>query len=375
MTLMNNERELTEQDRQLLGKLEQILSDDSGEQREVDSLYGFCAHMASVVPQAQHSFRQQLENRLIVALQQGKSPKKQSLYRFVRDSFMPQYSWKRLRWALTVCMVLMILFGITVAIPQTRNVLAAWLGFSFDQQVKLQPLVVEALEHDWQSPLAQAGDKSFNVYSVEFPKDRWLLIEEAGFLTPEPGSVVVLPNGSYFPVPAYLPSGYQWQDITTMQGNLLGRGFPSLARQSWAGGGPPMPSYDLNVNYLIGGDSTNKPVILAEFELSSQQELVFQIFHADETRFGLVIQPPEAKSPTGFVFLIGSGDLSQTTVNMSAAWQYRGMWNDRGEWVMDRGWSNLVWEQGGRIYHLTGQDLSYAELISIAASISLQEVK
>lgn len=373
--LMNNERELTEQERQLLEKLEQILSDDSGEQREVDSLYGFCAHLASVVPQAQQSFRQQLETRLIFALQQGKPREKQSQSNFTRDSFMPQYAWKRLRWALTVSMTILILFGITLAIPQTRDVLAAWLGLAFYQQERLQPLVIEALEHDWQSPLVEAGDKSFNIYSVEFPEERWLLIEEAGFLTPKPGSVVVLPNGNNFPVPAYLPSGYRWQDITTMQGNLLGYGFPSLARQSWAGGGPPMPSYDLNVTYLIGGSSTDKPIILAEFELRSQQELMFQVFHADETHFGLVIQPAEEKSLTGFVFLIGPGDLSQTTVNMSAAWQYRGMWNDRGEWVMDRGWSNLVWEQGGRIYHLTGQDLSYEELISIAASISLQEVK
>lgn len=372
---MNDERNITEQERQLLEKLEQILSDNSDEQREVDSLYGFCAHLASVVPQAKHSFRQQLEAQLIVAFQQGKPRKKQLQSHFARESFMTQYSWKRLRWALTVCVALLILFGIALAIPQTRNVLAAWLGFSFDQQPKLQPLVVEVLEHDWQSPLAEAGDKSFDIYSIEFPKDRWLLIEEAGFLTPEPGSVVVLPNGDNFPVPAYLPPGYQWQDITTMQGNLLGYGFPSLARQSWAGGGPPIPAYDLNVNYLIGGDSTDKPVILAEFELSSQQELVFQIFHADETHFGLVIQPAEAQSSTGLVFLIGPGDLSQTTVNVSTAWQYRGMWNDRGEWVMDGVWSNLVWEQGGRIYHLTGQDLSYEELRSIAASVSLQEVK
>jgi hypothetical protein len=102
MTRMNNERDLTEHERQLLEKLEQILSDNSDEQREVDSLYGFCAHLASVVPQAQHSFRQQLENRLVVALQQGEPPKKQPLYRFARDPFMPQYSWKRLRWALTL---------------------------------------------------------------------------------------------------------------------------------------------------------------------------------------------------------------------------------------------------------------------------------
>jgi len=266
-------------------------------------------------------------------------------------------------------MLLLLLLGVMFAIPQTRAVLAAWLGFSFEQQVELQPLAVAVLDHDWRSPLAEAGEQSFEVYSVKFPQKRWTLIEESGFSTPDPGSRVMLPDGGDFPIPSYLPTGYHWQGIATMRGNLAELGFPSLAHQSWTGGGSPMPPYNLSVDYLVGGDRRDRVLILAQFQTEGQQGLVFQAFHAAETHFGLVIQPAEKEVSEGVVFLVGSGDLQEVRVNTLPAWWYCGTWNVTGEWDTNNIWSNLVWEQEGRIYHLIGQDLPLEELVSIATSM------
>lgn len=365
---MNNRHELTERDQKLLEKVEQILNSDNDEEREMDSLYGFCAHLASTVPQADQSFRQQLEAHLVTIVQQKHPLKTQSRY-MSTGPCKSLWSRRPLRWALTGSMSLLLLLGIIFAIPQTRAVLAAWLGFSFEQQVELQPLAVAVLDHDWRSPLVEAGDQSFEVYSVEFPQKRWTLIEESGFSTPDPGSRVVLPNGGDFPIPSYLPPGYHWQDIAAMQGNPAELGFPSLAHQSWTGGGSPIPPYNLRVDYLVGGDRRDRFLILTQLQTEGQQGLIFQAFHAAETHFGLVIQPAEKKESAGVVFLVGSGDLQEVMVNTLPAWWYRGTWNAAGEWVTDNTWSNLVWEQGGRIYHLAGQDLPLEELASIATSL------
>ena len=67
---MNERTELTERDRQLLKEIEEIVANGGGERREADSLYGFCAHLASTVPQADDTFRQQLEARLVSRMQQ-----------------------------------------------------------------------------------------------------------------------------------------------------------------------------------------------------------------------------------------------------------------------------------------------------------------
>ena len=67
---MNKRDELTERDQELLEEIEEILANEGGERREADSLYGFCAHLASTMPRADDDFRQSLESRLVARLQQ-----------------------------------------------------------------------------------------------------------------------------------------------------------------------------------------------------------------------------------------------------------------------------------------------------------------
>ena len=66
---MSERTELTERDRRLLEDIEEIVANGGGEWREADSLYGFCAHLASIVPQASDAFRQQLEAHLVARMQ------------------------------------------------------------------------------------------------------------------------------------------------------------------------------------------------------------------------------------------------------------------------------------------------------------------
>jgi len=67
---MSERNELTERDQKLLNKVEEIVANGGGERREADSLYGFCAHLVSTVPQADDAFRQRLETRLVARMQQ-----------------------------------------------------------------------------------------------------------------------------------------------------------------------------------------------------------------------------------------------------------------------------------------------------------------
>ncbi|MDY7039872.1 MAG: hypothetical protein SVX38_03310, partial [Chloroflexota bacterium] len=67
---MRERNELTERDRKLLEKIEEIVANGGSEQRETDSLWGFCAHLASTVPQADDAFRQRLKARLVARMQQ-----------------------------------------------------------------------------------------------------------------------------------------------------------------------------------------------------------------------------------------------------------------------------------------------------------------
>lgn len=62
---MSERSELSERDRELLEKIEEILTEGAGEEREVASFYGFCAHLADTVPRADDAFRQRLEAHLV----------------------------------------------------------------------------------------------------------------------------------------------------------------------------------------------------------------------------------------------------------------------------------------------------------------------
>jgi len=403
---MNGQNELTERDRRLLEQVEEIVANGGDERREADSLYGFCAYLASTVPQADDTFRQQLEARLVAKLQKqevrtGEARTPSWLQRLALNVswFNKIFEGGSTTKGFALAAIAALVIGISTVgfVPSVRAQVAAWLGFGFEQQETLQPLIVRVLDRAPWEP----GDTSFEMFTIGIPKERWAQFEEAGFSTPEPGTWIPLPNGNALPVPGYLPEGYHWQGVAPMRDDLMALGFAAVGSQSGAGGGSPLPPYDSDVvNYLIGGDRANRLLLLAQFKRVLDRGLLFQAYHvvspekqpptpvedaisdsppgivptptpgpsyyAAKTQVGLVIQPAEGQE--GPVFLVGPGELHETMVGEIPARWYRGTWNAAGEWVED-GTISLIWEQDGLAYQLTGQELALVELLRIAESL------
>ncbi|MDQ3856438.1 MAG: hypothetical protein M3281_08620, partial [Chloroflexota bacterium] len=73
---MDEFQELTRRDRRLLRKVDAILC-GGGKEREAESVEGFCAHLASTVPQAGETFEARLEARLLARMRQQQSASNQ----------------------------------------------------------------------------------------------------------------------------------------------------------------------------------------------------------------------------------------------------------------------------------------------------------
>ena len=407
---MSERNKLAERDRRLLEEIEEIVANGGGERCEADSLYGFCAHLASTMPQADDAFRQHLEARLVARMQRQEAQVVEAraplwLQRLASNVsrfnqiFEGDLTMKK-GFALAAIAALVIAVSTVAFVPSVRAQVAAWLGFGFEQQEILPPLLVRVLARaPWDTP----EGTSFEMFTIEIIQDRWAFVKRAemnGFSIPDPGTQVHCPNGNILPVPAYLPEGYRWQGVA-LQSQRIKLVFLPLGSQSGAGGGPPLLPYDSDiVNYLIGGNRANQILLLAQFKGDLDPGLLFQAYHvvspakqspasiedatsnsppeivptptpgasfyAAKTQVGLVIQPAEGQE--GLVFLVGPGELHETTVGETSAWWYQGTWNAVGEWVKD-GTISLIWEQGGLTYQLTGQELTLGELVCIVKSL------
>jgi hypothetical protein len=382
---MNKNNQILDKEQELIEKVEKILEEGENQKVETQSILGFCSHLANTVPQARPEFKQELGNRLVEEMQiwvsgyVDKEKPASASYTWWRDFWRWKYILSGLRlnkeyhwwgyWKLAFkgLLALILLLSILLVIPQTRSVLARWLSYSFNRQEVLLPLVINAVKHDWQSPLTGSENVGYEIYLIEHPKERWKLINKEGFNAPVPGSLIILPDGNSFPIPKDLPERFVWQDLIVMEGDVRQLGFPSLASKSWAGEGPALPPYQLSVNHLIGGDPADRLLILTQIQASPNQGLTFHLFHAGETKFGLVIQ--SVKEKKGPLFLVGDGELSETIIGDIEAWWYLGTWNAHGEWRSDTEWGNLVWEREGDIFHLAGQSLTQEQLITIALSL------
>lgn len=301
-------------------------------------------------------------------------------------------------FALATVMAMIITLSTMAFVPAVRAQVAAWLGFGFAQEETLPPLIVRVLDR---APWDTEPDASFEMLTFEIREGRWSQLEGAGFVTPQPGALIPLFEGRTLPVPRYLPAGYRWQGVanTGDARAWMALSFAPVAGQSSAGGGSPLPPYDHDiVNYLVGGNEQDDLLLLAQFRGSLEPALLFQAYHvispgkhppaavssvpmnslpgalptpsasfyAAKTQVGIVVQPAEEQE--GLVFLVGRGELHETAIRGSVAWWYRGAWNAAGDWVEDAA-VNLIWEEAGSTYQLTGQRLPFTELVKIAESL------
>jgi hypothetical protein len=109
--------ELNRQDQELLQEVERLIANEDGERREADSLYGFCAHLASTRPLADEAFRLRLETKLISVLESEKKERKMSAEQTKNGPlawFIP--ARPSLRAALTALLLIVLLAGGLIAV-------------------------------------------------------------------------------------------------------------------------------------------------------------------------------------------------------------------------------------------------------------------
>ncbi len=127
---MSKQRELTKRDQELLKKIGEILANGGGEMREVDSLYGFCAHLASTVPRADDTFREQLGSRLVTKLE-GQQEKKTMNTEKSKQGFMSRLFPRKPRWRpvfMGAVIVVLLASALLAVFPGMRTATAQAVG-------------------------------------------------------------------------------------------------------------------------------------------------------------------------------------------------------------------------------------------------------
>jgi hypothetical protein len=297
----------------------------------------------------------------------------------------------------------LLLLSAIVIVSTTRSALAQWLNITFDRIESPNRVVQQVAAR---RPLSAANSYEYILY--ELPKERWDLLQAFNILKPLPGEPIPLPNGGQLSVPAYLPEGFEWQDVIITSSTMRDRGFPSLGSSSAGGGGlQPLPDFDRSfATFLIGGDPADRFLVLAQFENISDPGLSIRTFFTispdrpfsqllDRMESGLsssnaprsdavptptpVPQSYQAKlqigivieaspSSSGISLMVGSDHMSEVRLGENQGWWYQGAWDLEGNWIENKNIINLVWVQEEHIYQLIGEDIDTDTLISIAES-------
>lgn len=119
---MYGRNELEAQDQKLIEAVEMILTGENGEWREADSIYGFCAQLASARPKSRDLFRRQLENHLVSRLTRERKEYGMNIEQIPkRRPFAP---WGKQRTALLGLMIVVLLIAGLVAFNPPARALA-----------------------------------------------------------------------------------------------------------------------------------------------------------------------------------------------------------------------------------------------------------
>ena len=343
------------------------------------------AEQIDLKPELWLRIREELDTTTIIPANQIQRRKMFGLFR-----------WWRIKPLAFAGFVAALVLATMLALPSTRTALAQWLGLSFEQTTLSNQVVQKVVAHQ---PLSES--KSYEYYLYELPKDRWSIVQKNQFRVPQPGEQISLPNGDQISVPSYLPDGFTWQDIIAPNQSVRANGFLSMGGTSGGGGGlEPMPVFDRSLAaFLIGGDPTNRYLVLAQFRdhletglsirtfftLSPDRQPVSGISDGNppdniiptptpvaqsflaKLQIGVIIEPSQAEK--GITLMVGPGELHEVSVGKDSAWWYQGAWNLQGEWNSDLTLTNLAWKQGDYVYQLIGEGIDVETLIRIAGSV------
>jgi hypothetical protein len=186
---------------------------------------------------------------------------------------------------------------------------------------------------------------------------------------------------------------------------LMTLGYPQLIGGSGGGGGGRrMPEYDRSfVSYLLGGDSDDHLLLLAQFHEPGVQGFSVRAFYVipstaapgqvavdagggqpvgagpvtptpppellANTRLQIgVIVEPKAGAP-GLTLAVGTAAVHEAHVGNLEAWWYQGAWDSNGEWADDNGLTSLVWRTDTDVYQLVSDAVPLEDLIKVAESL------
>lgn len=397
-------------DQDLVEAIKEIAFENEGDGHDADSLYSFCNLLVSSPPTANEIFQRQLEDRLVSNLVE----RRQEVQRVdVQQRNLGLFGWllpsrPRLRMALSA-LLLTVLLTTLLLIPDTREALATFFGFSIDEPENLDRLVVEVAQGslvvgDERLPEMDTG---YEVQIVEVPDSRWDLYQArrgAGFSIPQSDGDIALDGDRIIPVPAVLPKGFEWQGVVVPNSSTVHqRGIASFGSTRGGGGGTtPLPAFDRSfAAYLIGGDPADHLLLLAQFDPSTLGGLAVRAFQitappeippsgpgasrADDSTTEIAPTPTpvpsfyEGKAQLGYIVQQGTEEqedlivvargAQEIVVNGTTGFWYQGTWAPDGNWVGDSDITTLTWKQSGYVYQLSGQGLSLDELVAVAASI------
>ena len=289
--------------------------------------------------------------------------------------------------------------GATLAVPQARAALGGLLGLATPplttapivvERATPLPLTVGGSRPGWQGP----DDAQREYYLRTLVRERWALNARFGAgAEPPAGSLVPLPGGRALPIPGYLPADFHWQGIMVSDGgppNTIPYEYVGQAGGG-GGGGSGMPwerplQYDQRVAvYLIGGDPSDRFLILRQLRPDPQRGVIvgaFQMdappqappyanappgFYGQRTVLGILVEP--ARDEAGLAVQIGPNALHTTTMSGATASWFGGQWDEVGQWSDDGSWISLVWSRDGDIYYLSGQDVGLTDLLRVAESL------
>jgi hypothetical protein len=406
---MTNRNELNKLDQDMLEAIAEIVAGTDGNGHNADSLSRFYTLLTGSSPVASDTFQQQLEERLVSSLVE----KKREVYPMRIEQ--KNSSWRhrllparpKVQIALSA-LALIILLTSLLLIPDARAAIADFFGFTIEETANLDQPVIAVAHGDQPRSVTEGDDlpdmeAGYEVYIIEIPDSRWLLHlqhQGAGFKIPQPGAEIALDGDRTLPIPAVLPEDFEWQGVVIPNMAIVIRdGLASFGSTHGGGGGTnPLPVFDWSfAAYLIGGDATDRLLLLAQFDPSSLDQLAVRTFQitafprtppaseADNSARGVVPTPTrvpsfyEAKTQVGYIvqhgteeqegLIIVAQEAREIVFNGITGFWYDGTWASDGSWIEDSDVITLTWKRGGYVYQLTGQGLSLDELIQVASSI------
>jgi hypothetical protein len=376
--MATDERALTPEEQAALDTIEATLARPVTDTQDTASIAGIANLLRTSTPQAAANYRQNLRERVLAEAQRQHATAR----RFTR------------RRILAAGFAAAAVGGAVLVVPQTRAAVAEIVGWRAASRATPLPIAMTGGQLGWVGP--DDAQREFSLRTIAH--ERWTDLARFPAPEPTPGNIVTLPGGRLLPVPGTLPAEFTWQGIIASDSsnpNSVPFMYRGQSELRGGGGGSGLPwerplQYDRYVAvYLIGGDPTDRLLVLQQLKPDARGEVAISAFQMEvlpqiapvlppgvtaqsgiygaRTILGLLVEP--ARDKAGLTVQAGPNALHSTIVAGAAAWWFSGEWAADGHWLDDGTWISVVWSRDGFIYCLSGQQLGLDELLRVAESL------